>query len=90
MRMLLGLLAVACALHVGPAMAQDAAKSAPIRTAAEAQKKTVSPAAQPPAPPKVASAPSQQNRMRECNKAATGKKGDDRKAFMKSCLSGKA
>ncbi|MEO5700387.1 MAG: PsiF family protein [Casimicrobiaceae bacterium] len=30
---------------------------------------------------------SQQNRMRECNKSATGKKGAERKAFMKSCLS---
>ncbi len=31
----------------------------------------------------------QQNKMAECNKAAEGKKGDDRKAFMKSCLSDK-
>ncbi len=30
---------------------------------------------------------SQQNRMKECNKSATGKKGPERKAFMKSCLS---
>ncbi len=30
---------------------------------------------------------SQQNRMRECNKSATGKKGAERKAFMKTCLS---
>ncbi len=29
---------------------------------------------------------SQQDRMRECNKSATGKKGAERKAFMKSCL----
>jgi hypothetical protein len=36
---------------------------------------------------KVASTGSQQNRMRECNKSATGKKGDERRAFMKSCLS---
>ncbi len=36
---------------------------------------------------KVTSSGSQQNRMRECNKQATGKKGAERKAFMKSCLS---
>jgi len=34
---------------------------------------------------------SQQERMKTCNADATGKglKGDDRKAFMKTCLSGK-
>lgn len=32
----------------------------------------------------------QQSRMGECNKQATGKKGDERKTFMSSCLSGKA
>lgn len=31
----------------------------------------------------------QQSRMADCNKQATGKKGAERKAFMKSCLSGK-
>lgn len=30
---------------------------------------------------------SQQSKMGMCNKEATGKTGDDRKAFMKSCLS---
>ncbi|BAN23157.1 PsiF family protein [Caballeronia insecticola] len=30
---------------------------------------------------------SQQSKMIDCNKQATDKKGDDRKAFMKSCLS---
>lgn len=29
----------------------------------------------------------QQNLMKSCNTEAAGKKGDDRKAFMKSCLS---
>jgi hypothetical protein len=33
---------------------------------------------------------SQQDRMRECNKQATGKKGAERKTFMKTCLSRKA
>jgi hypothetical protein len=32
---------------------------------------------------------SQQSKMASCNKDATGKKGDDRKAFMKDCLSAK-
>lgn len=31
----------------------------------------------------------QQNRMTTCNKEAAGKKGDERKAFMKECLSAK-
>jgi len=31
----------------------------------------------------------QQQRMKDCNKEATGMKGDERKAFMKTCLSGK-
>lgn len=31
----------------------------------------------------------QQNKMTACNKDATGKKGDERKAFMKDCLSNK-
>ncbi len=32
---------------------------------------------------------SQQDRMRMCNKQATGKKGPERKSFMKSCLTTK-
>ena len=31
----------------------------------------------------------QQNKMATCNKEAAGKKGDERKAFMKECLSNK-
>ena len=31
----------------------------------------------------------QQNKMATCNKEAAGKKGDERKAFMKDCLSKK-
>ena len=30
----------------------------------------------------------QQQRMTDCNAKAEGKKGDDRKAFMKNCLHG--
>jgi len=33
---------------------------------------------------------SQQDKMRECNKQATGKKGAERRTFMKTCLSRKA
>ena len=40
------------------------------------------------APAKVRTA--QQQRMADCNKEATGKKGAERKAFMSSCLKGKA
>ena len=31
----------------------------------------------------------QQQRMKDCSAKAEGKKGDDRKAFMKGCLAGK-
>lgn len=34
--------------------------------------------------------PTQQTKMASCNKSAEGKKGDERKAFMKECLSAKA
>ncbi|WP_088285813.1 PsiF family protein [Ideonella sp. A 288] len=40
--------------------------------------------------PATGKAPSaQQNKMGECNKEAADKKGDERKAFMKTCLSAK-
>lgn len=43
------------------------------------------------APEKAAPAvkTAQQNKMVTCNADATGKKGDERKAFMKECLSAK-
>jgi hypothetical protein len=40
--------------------------------------------------PVLAQPSAQQSRMAACNKEAVGKKGDERKAFMKQCLSGKA
>jgi psiF repeat-containing protein len=43
-------------------------------------------AATPAAPVKI----SQQDKMRLCSKQATGKKGAERKTFMKGCLSNKA
>lgn len=44
-------------------------------------------AASPQAPAKKDLTP-QQQRMSTCNTQATGKKGDERKAFMSSCLKG--
>jgi psiF repeat len=42
------------------------------------------------APAYAADAPTaQQSKMGSCNKEAEGKKGDERKAFMKTCLSAK-
>lgn len=43
------------------------------------------------AAPEAAPAPktAQQSKMTTCNADATGKKGDERKAFMKQCLSAK-
>nr|WP_311528810.1 PsiF family protein [uncultured Ralstonia sp.] len=47
----------------------------------------------PAAPAAAAAAPaaknSQQDKMKQCNMDAAGKKGDERKAFMKGCLSDK-
>ena len=40
--------------------------------------------------PQKTAALSQQDKMRNCNKQATGKKGAERKSFMKTCLSNKA
>lgn len=70
-----------------------AAKSASIK---KCERETAAAAAAPVAPvakaPPAATAPaksSQQDKMKECNKQAEGKKGDERKAFMKECLSNK-
>lgn len=42
------------------------------------------------ATPAVHAANSQQEKMKACNAQAAGKKGDERKAFMKNCLSASA
>lgn len=81
MKMLQALtLAALIALAVPVAQADDTvpskAPSARTQTAATA----------PAAPVKI----SQQDKMKICAKEATGKKGAERKAFMKSCLSKKA
>jgi hypothetical protein len=64
-----------------PAFADEAAAVKP----RNAKLQTVA-ASQEPAPAKI----SQQDKMRACAKQATGKKGAERKAFMKTCLSKKA
>jgi len=48
------------------------------------------PAAVPAAPTPVTGKTPQQSKMAICNKEAEGQKGDERKAFMKTCLSAKA
>jgi hypothetical protein len=63
--------------------AQATAVATPVKVAQPAQAATV-------AAPQKTSAHSQQDKMRECNKQATGKKGAERKTFMKTCLSRKA
>jgi hypothetical protein len=64
----------------------------PIKTAQPAAVATPVKIAQPAAVPAAekTTALSQQDKMRECNKQATGKKGAERKTFMKTCLSRKA
>jgi hypothetical protein len=42
-----------------------------------------------PTPPAAPVQVSQQDKMRDCSKQATGKKGVERKDFMKTCLSKK-
>lgn len=67
-----------------PAAAETAATAATAEKTATAEKAApTAPAAESP------SAGSQQNKMAACNKEATGKKGDERKAFMKECLKAK-
>jgi hypothetical protein len=64
-----------------PAFADDAAAVKP----RPAKLQTADASSTPPAT-KI----SQQDKMRACAKQATGKKGAERKAFMKGCLSKKA
>ena len=58
-----------------------------VATLAFAQTAAPAPATKSAAPAPAANP--QQERMKECNVKAEGKKGDERKAFMSSCLSGK-
>lgn len=73
MRHFMSIAALGVALISGVALAAD-----PVKPAA-------APAAAASAP--LADKTPQQNKMAVCNKEAEGKKGDERKAFMKDCLS---
>jgi len=66
-----------------PAHADDAVTTKPQSARAQAAVNTPASQAE---PVKI----SQQDKMKLCAKQATGKKGAERKAFMKSCLSKKA
>jgi psiF repeat len=61
-----------------PAFADDTA----VAKARTGKIQTAALSADTPAAPKI----SQQDKMRQCAKQATGKKGAERKAFMKGCL----
>ena len=79
------LLATLLGLGATLAHADDAAvKAKPVKAPAAAAPATVAPT--PPAAPVQVS---QQDKMRDCSKQATGKKGAERKDFMKTCLSKK-
>jgi psiF repeat-containing protein len=65
---------------ISPAASADDASAANPQSA-----RTRTTALTPAAPARV----SQQDKMRQCAKQATGKKGAERKAFMKTCLSKK-
>jgi hypothetical protein len=75
---------VSGSLAAKPAAPAAAATPSPKAQAAPA---TAAPSRSSSGAVKVSAPGSQQNRMRECNKQATGKKGAERKAFMKTCLS---
>ena len=67
------------------------AAPAPQKTAAATTAPAAQKSAAATAPPLKTAGMSQQDKMRYCNKEATGKKGAERKAFMRTCLSaGKA
>ena len=78
MRHTFSIAALGFALVSGMAFAADPVKPAVAATAAV-------PAASASAP--AADKTAQQSKMAICNKQAEGKKGDERKAFMKDCLS---
>jgi psiF repeat-containing protein len=83
MKTLYALTLAALVAVIAPVASADDATAAKPRPA---KVQTAVPRADAPAvPAKI----SQQEKMRQCAKQATGKKGDERKAFMKSCLSKK-
>ena len=83
MKTFLSLIALGACLSFGAAQAQPAAPM----TAPSAAPQSSAPAQFQNAPDRAPTA--QQNKMTACNKDAAGKKGDERKEFMKTCLSAK-
>jgi hypothetical protein len=81
MKTFLSVIALGACLSFGAAQAQPAAPM----TAPSAAPQSSAPAQFQNAPDRAPTA--QQNKMTACNKDAAGKKGDERKAFMKQCLS---
>jgi len=79
------LFAVALAALLGFAAPAALADDAPVLKGRAAKIQTTAVSADAAATPKL----SQQDRMRQCAKQATGKKGAERKTFMKGCLSKK-
>jgi hypothetical protein len=81
------LYAVALAALIGLTTSVASAEDATVAQPRSAKSRPpVATTAAPAAPVKI----SQQDKMRLCAKQATGKKGAERKAFMKGCLSKKA
>jgi hypothetical protein len=79
MRHSISIAALGFALATGMAFAADPVK--PAMPVAAPATTTAAPAAP------VAEKTAQQSKMKSCNAEAAGKKGDERKAFMKDCLS---
>ena len=79
MKSILTIAACACVLFAGSAAAASPKDASP------AAKTT--PAAAAATNDGTAPAGTQQSKMKTCNADAKGKKGDERKAFMKECLS---
>lgn len=92
MKHLITAVAMCCAMLAANAADKPAAAT-PATPATPATAATPAVAAAPAAPTdKAPSAKqtSQQNKMKTCNANAKGKTGDERKVFMKTCLSAKA
>lgn len=90
MRKFLTLLGLTLSLGLAQA-ATPATTATPATPAAPAKAVKAASAATPATPAVPAAKSTQQNKMKTCNKEAADKKlkGDERKAFMKSCLSNK-
>ena len=78
-------------LTLSMGLAQAATPAAPAASATPAKVAKAASAASPATPAVPAAKSTQQSKMKTCNKEAADKKlkGDERKAFMKACLSNK-